>query len=129
MIEVCPSDELENVSDAAEQWRWVVGNRIIGAVEEAIRTEIKEVRSIVADIDSESTLTEHIKTLQKLAKRATIPAQIVEKAVATVTERIGEVEEQTSVSESPSFKAGSQDQLDAFDDVALRNLFEPLLAL
>jgi hypothetical protein len=124
-----PSDELENISDAAEQWRRVLGNRITDAVEEAIRTEINEVRSIVADIDSESTLTEHIQTLQKLAKRATIPPQIVEKAVATVMERIGEVEEHTSVSESPSFKARSPDEADALDDAALRNLFEPLLAL
>jgi hypothetical protein len=123
------SDDLANISDATDEWRWVLGKRITDAVEEAIRTEISEVRSIVADIDSESTLTEHIETLQKLAKRAAIPAQIVEQAVATVMERINEVEERTSVSGSPSFKAGAQDQSDAFDDVALRNLFEPLLAL
>jgi hypothetical protein len=123
-----PSDELANISDAVELWRWLLSTRVTDAVEDAIRAEINDVDSIVADIDSESTLTEHIETIQKLAKRVTIPPQAVKKAVETVMERINEVQEHTSVSESPSFKAGSSDEADAFDDVALRNLFQPLVA-
>jgi hypothetical protein len=124
-----PSDELSNISDAVELWRWLLGTGVTDAVDDAIRTEINDVDSIVADITSESTLAEHIETIQRLAKRVTIPLQFVEKAVATVKERISEVQEHTSVSESPSFKAGSSDEADAFDDVALRNLFQPLLVL
>ena len=121
------SDDLENISDATEKWRYVLGDRIADAVEEAIRTEIDEVRSIVADIDSESMLKEHIQRLQKLATRATIPPQIVEKAVETVNERIGEVQAEASEPESPAFRAGSTGERDAFDDRALKNLFETLL--
>jgi hypothetical protein len=121
------SDALENISDATEEWRYVLGDRIADAVEENIRTEINEVRSVVADIDSESTLKEHIQRLQKLATRATIPPQIVEKAVETVNERIGQVQEEASEPESPAFRAGSTGERDGFDDIALKTLFETLL--
>ena len=47
-------------------------------------------------------------------------------AVTTVMERMAEVEERTSVSKSPSFNAAMGAEADAFDDVALRNLFAPL---
>jgi energy-coupling factor transporter ATP-binding protein EcfA2 len=123
------SDELEKISDAVEQWQRVLGGGIASAVEEAIRSEIDNVDSVVADIDSDSTLKDHIKTLQKLAKRTTIPSEAVDSAVATVMERISEVEGRTSVSESPSFIAASPAEKDAFDDVALRNLFAPLVEL
>jgi hypothetical protein len=42
-------------------------------------------------------------------------------------ERIAELEERTSVSKSPSFNAASSAERDTFDNVALRNLFAPLL--
>ena len=129
MIDQCFSDDLENISDATEAWRHVLGDRIRNAVEQAIRTEIDQVHDIVADIDSESTLKDHIATLKKLGERVAIPPPLLERAIATVMERIGEVEEKTSISASPSFKAGSARDADIFDDVALRNLFEPLLNL
>jgi DNA polymerase III delta prime subunit len=124
-----PIDELENISYATEEWRYYLGDRIGDAVAEAIRIEINEVGSIVADIDSESTLTGHIETLQKLATRAAIPPQIVEKAVDRVKERIREVEEEALEPKSPSFRAGSAAERDAFDDIALKTLFQPLLDL
>jgi hypothetical protein len=127
MIDQCFADDLENISDATEEWRHVLGERIWNAVERAIRAEIDQVGDIVADIDSQSTLTDHIATLKKLGERVAVPAALLEKAVATVIKRIGEVEEKTSVSASPSFKASSLGDSDAFDDIALRNLFEPLL--
>jgi hypothetical protein len=124
-----PSDELVKVSDAVDQWDGWLSDRVTSAIEDAIRSEIDDVWNIVADIDSESTLKDHIQTLQKLAKRTTIPSRNVETAVATVMERIAELEEQTSVSKSPSFKAALTAEHDGFDDVALKNLFEPLLSL
>jgi hypothetical protein len=122
-----PSDELENISDAVELWQSKLGDGISGAVEEAITGEFEEVRNRVSEIDSDSTLNDHIKTLQKLAGRATIPSLILDGAIATVRERIAEVEEQTSVSKSPSFSAPSPPETDTFDDVALKNLFAPLV--
>jgi len=45
-----------------------------------------------------------------------------------VEERIAEVEEKTSVSKSPSFSAPTPAEGDAFDDIALGNLFATLIA-
>ena len=120
------SDALERVSDTVEQWKHLLDNRVMWAVEDAIRSEIDQIDNIVAEIDSQSTLNDHIETLQKLAKRTAIPPQIVEMAVATVMERMAELEERTSVSGSPTFNPASSAG-DTFDDVALRSLFAPLL--
>jgi len=120
------SDALERVSDTVEQWKHLLDNRVMWAVEDAIRSEIDQIDNIVAEIDSQSTLNDHIETLQKLAKRTAIPPQIVEMAVATVMERMAELEERTSVSGSPTFNPASSEG-DTFDDVALRSLFAPLL--
>jgi hypothetical protein len=54
-----PSDELANILGSVELWRWVLGDRVAHALDEAIRAEIDQVSSIVSDIDSESTLKEH----------------------------------------------------------------------
>jgi hypothetical protein len=72
------SDDLEKISDTVEQWKYLLGNRVTEAVEDAIRSEIDHIDNVVADIDSESTLNDHIQTLQKLAKRAAIPSKKVE---------------------------------------------------
>jgi flagellar biosynthesis/type III secretory pathway ATPase len=91
-----PLDELEKISDAADMWQISVGNRITDAIGDAVSREIDDVRDIVSEIDSHSTLDDHINTLQKLAKRTAIPSQNVERAVRRVMERIAELKEQTS---------------------------------
>ncbi len=123
-----PSDELENISDAVDLWNCTLGDEIPRAIDEAITTEFENVQSVVSDIDLDSTLKDHIKTLRKLGSRATIPALVLDRAIATVEERIAEVEEKTSVSKSPSFSAPTPVEGDAFDDVALGNLFATLIA-
>ena len=44
-----------------------LGDEIPRAIDEAITTEFENVQSVVSDIDSDSTLKDHIKTLRKLA--------------------------------------------------------------
>jgi hypothetical protein len=128
MIEMgMPSDDLEKISDAVESWERLLGAKIPQAVREAIIKEIDDVKDIVAAIDSESTLGDHIETLQKLAKRASVSSHAVSAAVETVEERIAEVEQKATVSNSPSLSAASVSEKDKFDDVDLNNLFAPLV--
>jgi hypothetical protein len=124
-----PLDELEKISDAADMWQSSVGNLITDAIGDAVSREIDDVRDIVSEIDSHSTLDDHINTLQKLAKRTAIPSQNVERAVRRVMERIAELKEQTSKPKPPSFNATFPTEADAFDDEALRNLFASLVDL
>lgn len=123
-----PSDELENISDTVDNWKRTLGDQIPQAIDEAIQSEFENVDNIVSEIDSDSTLRDHIKALRKLGSRATIPALVLDRAIATVEERIAAIGEQTSVSKSPSFSAPAPSDGDNFDDVALGNLFATLLA-
>lgn len=123
------ADDLEKISDAAESLEHCLGRGATRAIDDAIRWEIEEVRSVIAGMDSESVLDDHIRTLRKLAKRTAISARDVERAIAIVTTRIAEVDQRTSVSEAPSFNAPGPAEIDTFDDVAWNNLFAPLAAL
>jgi hypothetical protein len=127
MIHSSASDGLEKISDAVEEWKRHLGDEIPKAVDEAIVREIDDVASIIEDIDSESTLTEHIETLQKLAQRTRISKIAVSRAVETVMERIAVVEERSTTSSSPSVRAAFAPETDKFDDAALQNLFAPLV--
>jgi hypothetical protein len=126
MIYSCAPDDLEKISDAAEVWKQHLGREIPRAVDEVIVREIDEVERTVENIDSESTLTEHIEMLQKLAKRTRVSAVTVSRAVETVMDRIAVVEGRSTKSSSLSVRA-SAPETDKFDDVALQNLFEPLV--
>jgi hypothetical protein len=84
------------------------------------------VQFVVSDIDSESTLKDHIDTLKKLAPRADIPPASLARAISTVEDRIAEIEEQTSVAAPPSFSGSPPPEPDQFDDIALLNLFATL---
>jgi adenylate kinase family enzyme len=126
MIHNCAPDDLEKISDAVEEWKQQLGSEIPQAVNEVIIREFDEIERTVESIDSESTLTEHIETLQKLATRTRVSTAVVSRAVETVMERIAVVEGRSTRSSSPSVRA-STPETDKFDDVALQNLFAPLI--
>jgi energy-coupling factor transporter ATP-binding protein EcfA2 len=121
------SDELEKISDAVDQWSHQLTDEVFRAVDDAIRNEIDNVGNVVEEIDSESTLKDHIDTIRKLSKRSGISAEIVSNAVEKVRERIEKLEKETDVSDSPSFRGGAGPDKETFDDEALKNLFAPLL--
>ncbi|MDH2357616.1 hypothetical protein QCM80_44885 [Bradyrhizobium sp. SSUT112] len=81
------SDELEKISDATEEWRHHLTDRLFRAHDEAVRYEIENVGTIVEDMDSESPLKEHIDTIRKLSKRVDLVSQSISKAVETVKRR------------------------------------------
>jgi DNA polymerase III delta prime subunit len=121
------SDDLEKISDAVERWKARAGDRVENAVESAIRSEIDDVGRLVGDVDSESTLEDHIKSLRNLAKRVGIVSQEVEEAVEIVKARIAELRDEAAEPTSPSIKAPLELNSSSFDDVAIANLFAPLL--
>lgn len=82
----------------------------------------------VNDIDSESTLDERIETLKKLAPRAGVSNEKVERAVSVIKERIAAVAEETKDEKAPDFEAPKKDERDTFGDDELHGLFYSLLA-
>jgi hypothetical protein len=121
-----PVDELDNIYSAIEAAGDVIGQEVIEAANEAVVREIDDVTDVVRGIDSESTLEDHIKTIQKLAPRADVSNTNLARAISIVRERIAEIEEQTSEATPPSFSRLPRTEPDQFDDVALINLFAPL---
>ncbi|MEX0807771.1 MAG: hypothetical protein WD044_03495 [Dongiaceae bacterium] len=119
-------DELSGIVNQVDLWKSYLGNDVSASIDRAIRKEFDEVRSSVSTIESESTLNDHIETLQKFAKRVPIPESKVDRAIEVVQERIEEIEEQTPPAETPSFDADPDSEIDQFDNDALTSLFAPL---
>jgi hypothetical protein len=120
-------DELEKISDAVDEWRHHLTDGLFRAHDDAIRNEIENVGSVVEEMDSESTLNEHIDTIRKLSERVNIASRVVSIALKKVEDRIIKLGEETDVSSSPSFGGSRPQEGDVFDDKALRSLFLPLL--
>lgn len=119
-------DELENMVEAVEAGYPPASDRVRQAAMDAIRREINDVEQTISGIDSESTLEDHAKTLEKLAPRADVPPEALARALAKVQERIMELGEETYVADAPSIPKSPR-EIDTFDDAALRDLFAPLL--
>ena len=123
------SDDLVNISDAVENWNKFLGDNITNAVEDAIHREFNDIEDIVSEIDSESTLNDHITMLKKMGKRVNINSQKIDGAVETVESRIAELQEEEEIyqAKTPDLGSSANNNTDKFDDVALKNLFMPLL--
>jgi len=123
------SDDVEKISDVVENNNKLLGENIINAVEDVARREFDNVEDIVSEIDSEYTLDDHITMLKKLGKRANINSQKVGNAIEVVESRIVELQEEDEIYQATSPNIGSSvsSVSDKFDDLALNNLFTPLL--
>lgn len=121
-------DDLQKISDAIEDQRTRVSPSIIAAMERAIVREIEELPDRVAELDSESTLNDHMGYLGVLGPRAGVPKSDIERAEKIVKERIEAIEEETTTADAPEIPRNKREN-EPFDDDAIRNLFAPLLSL
>jgi energy-coupling factor transporter ATP-binding protein EcfA2 len=126
-----PSDDIEKIANAAQNWSGHLGSDVIKAIGGAVSRQFEDVQDIVSEIDSESSLNDHIKTLRKLAAGIQLSEQKTEAAVKIVESRIEQLQEEEdgSQAKSPSFSSHYNKDVDKFDDRALQNLFVPLLEL
>ncbi len=121
------ADDLGTMWDAIEDARDVLGRDVFDAARGAVVREIEEAGSTADGTDSESTLSDHIKMLERLAPQAGVPAAKLAYALSVIQNRIVELNEQTEEAPSPSFSGRQPREVDRFDDEALRNLFAPLV--
>ena len=120
-------DDLGTMWDAIEGARDVLAGDVFDAARNAVVREVEEVRSSADATDSESTLDDHIKTLERLAPQAGVPATKLANALSLIQERIAEINERTEEAPAPAFSGRSPREVDRFDDDALRDLFAPLV--
>ncbi|GAJ96247.1 nSTAND3 domain-containing NTPase [Rhizobium rhizogenes] len=121
------TDDLQKISDAIEEHRTSVSLNIIAAMDRAIVREIEEISDRVAELDSESTLNDHMGYLGVLGPRAGVPKSIIERAEKTVKERIEAIEEETTTAAAPEIGRRKRES-ETFDDAAIQSLFAPLLS-
>jgi hypothetical protein len=121
------SEELEKISDAIIDSEEYVGAEVVAAAKDAIRREFDDIERSAAETDSESTLTDRITSLEKLALRGGVAPAVLSSAIETVNRRIAELSEEAETAEPPSFSGAAKPDIDKFDDAALANLFAPLL--
>jgi hypothetical protein len=121
-------DLLDRIYRAIEDERDLLAAGVFDAANEAIVRGIDDAREDAASIESESTLTDHIKAFERLAPRAGIPPEKLKTAISAIQSRMAEIEEGVEEASSPDFSGKLPRAPDRFDDAALRNLFAPLVA-
>lgn len=97
------------------------------ALQIAVLEEFEENASRIREDDSESSLSDRIDALNKLAPRFGVSDAVLKSAVSAIEDRMSEIEEQSSCAHSPSIQSSNRRDQEKFDDSALRNLFTSLL--
>lgn len=118
-------DDLATISEKVFDSKKWLNPSVEDAVKQAIFREFDEVRYLVGDINSTSTLQDYGATLEQLAARADIDVVKVKDALEIVQERIDEIGEEVTPSTSPSI-SGHNASNEIFDDAALFLLFRSL---
>jgi Restriction endonuclease len=120
-----PVDDLEKISDAVDVAGQSISDDVRNSVIEVIRQEFEELSDRIESTDSESSLTDHMASLRRLAPRGGVPEAAILAADRTIKRKLASLYEETSEAEAPD--VGSSQIEDAFNDRALRDLFAPLL--
>lgn len=123
---VTASDDLERMANAIEHAGESVSDEVRHALVVAITRQFEEISEITRGIDSESTLEDHSKTLEKLAPIARVSSEVVATALQAVKNRMAEIAEEVVEEQAPSVTGTAQQETDTFDDQALRDLFTSL---
>lgn len=120
------NDDLEKISDSADDWKESLSADFHNALEAAIAHEIKNIEDTVEQMDSESTLEDQIKTIRKLSNRVNLASKEVEIAIEKVKSRIKEVGEEAIEDDGPPIPKITSSREDTFDNAAMRSLFMTL---
>ncbi|PLP59010.1 hypothetical protein CYK37_10930 [Mesorhizobium loti] len=120
------SEDLEKLSDAYEGGKPYLGLEIEEAIATGVRRQFEEIDSVLRDMDSESTVDEHIEVLEKLGERTGIPNDVIKRASEKALQRKFEIEDESTEAPSSTIRNSDTQIGDMFDDAALQSLFAPL---
>lgn len=124
-----PIDELEAIIDEVDGRRNATfSDALMTALEESANLQFRDVGTAVSDVDSESTLDDHLEALRKLGKRFSVGQTMVEIAEAVVTERKEAVIEASSEERATPPTMPAKQKTDVFSDEDIRGLFLQLVA-
>lgn len=120
-------DDLERIYDAIDEEDKYMTDSVKSARDRAVVRDIDNLSSNISEIDSESTLNDHIKALRRYAPQVGITEELLLQAIRVIESRISEINEETD--EAPSIQVSGQSapKSDKYGDAELSNLFAPLL--
>lgn len=121
-----PVDDLKALSDAIENSTPSFSSNITMAIDRAIADAIDNISDRVADLDSESTLNDHLEYLDVLGHRAGVPQSSIDRAKKIVEARIQTIESEMAISDAVEIGRTMREE-EIFDDTAIQNLFAPLV--
>jgi uncharacterized coiled-coil DUF342 family protein len=121
-------DDLERIYDAIDEADKYMTASVKSARDRAVVRDIDNLSSNISEIDSESTLNDHIKALRRYAPEVGITEELLLKAIEVIESRISEINEEAD--EAPSIQVSGQSapKSDKYDDAELSNLFAPLIS-
>jgi len=122
------SDDLVKVCDIVNEESTTWSQDVHDAITDAIQYEFSEIASIVAQIDSESTLNDHADSLQKLGRRANAAPFEIQDALQTINDRIEEIRDEAPQAKSPKFSGSTPFGKDECSDQEIRDLFLGLVS-
>jgi hypothetical protein len=121
-------DDLDRLLRSIDENATVLHPLFGDGIEVAVRGMIEHVGDNLDQVESESTLTDYIGTVEKLAARVEYDLEAVASAKSAIESRIDAIRGQAAEEEELSVTGDRDLPFDLFDDVDLENLFAPLLA-
>lgn len=121
-------DDLDRLLNAIDLQETILGDLFRADIAAAIPRLIKNVGENLDHVDSESTLDDYVKTIERLAGRIECNPTAVDAAKRAIQWRIDAVGEQAASDEELAVTGEDCYATDDFDDQDLNNLFAPLVA-
>jgi energy-coupling factor transporter ATP-binding protein EcfA2 len=121
-------DDLEAMDEAFGKDVSDFGSDVRSALNRAIIREVNDIDNLIADVDSESTLQDHISAIERFGPRVGVSPEKIERAVARINDRISSLEVEPDSNAPQQFSSAAYAEPEQFDDTALLNLFAPLVS-
>lgn len=122
-------DGLDRVITAIDENDVILGPTFAADIAVAIPKMIDNVPGNLGHIDSDSTLSDFLTTVETMALRVSHNAAAVTQARQAIEQRIQEVGDEAATEEELSVTGDVQTRSDSFDDDDLANLFASLVAV
>jgi DNA polymerase III delta prime subunit len=119
-------DDITRILVAADDHEGSLPPELFAEIEGATQRMIEELPDNLGHMDSESTLEDWGKTIEKLAARFHADPRIVERAHAALKQRTTQLRETEAEDTEASFTGAADLPSDKFDDAALASLFGSL---
>jgi len=119
-------DDFDRLLDAIEESERFFKTNIKEVVERTIERHINEVESNLDSMDSEEMLQDYMKVMNRYAPMVGATPQKLQEIAKSIERRIAAINE--DVDEAPAPEVVERREPDKFDNVALANLFAPLVA-